>query len=381
MKLSELHRSEETRLREFPIAKEGAFLANAAICPIPTRVGVAMKTLIDKAIQTTIDFDSYEGLYEETRELAAKLLQARSRNVALLGPTSIGLSLVANGLSLESGDNIVYYHGDYPSNAVVWMNLAEKGVELRRVLPKEPGNIGVDDLKELVDSRTRLIALSSAHFISGFRIDLDSIGEWVKKSNALFCVDGIQTVGAIRTHVESLDFLVADAHKWLLGPPAIGLFYVNPDIEDQLKPTLLGWHSVECPEFITPQELIFKSDARRYEAGSPNLTGLVALNASLHLLLDFTIEAVEERVTGYTTHIREQVREKGYTLACSDDSRLSGISSFRKEGVDTQILYNTLADAGIVTSLRATPDGKQWIRFSPHCYNTMDEINRALTLL
>ena len=381
MTLSELHLSEETRLREFPIAREGAFLANAAICPLPTRVGVAMKSLIDKAIQTTIDFDSYEGFYEATRDLAAELLQARPQSVALLGPTSIGLSLVANGLSFESGDNIVYYHDDYPSNAVVWMNLAERGVELRGVSPEEPGKIRVDDLKELVDNRTRLVALSSAHFVSGFRIDLDSIGEWVKKSNALFCVDGIQTLGAIRTTVESVDFLVADAHKWLLGPPAIGLFYVNPDIEDQLRPTLLGWHSVECPDFITPSEVILKSDARRYEAGSPNLPGLVALNASLRLLLDFTIEAVEERVTGYTMHIRDKVREKGYTLACGDDNRLSGISSFRKEGADIGTLYDALAEAGIVTSLRSTPDGRQWIRLSPHCYNTMDEINRALALL
>ncbi len=381
MTLSELHRNEAIRLREFPIARESVFLANAAICPLPARVGEAMKGFVDKAMRRMIDFDSYEGFYEETRDFAADLLQCPPRNLALLGPTSVGLSLVANGLSFRQGDNVVYYHDDYPSNSVVWMNLAEREVELRTVSPVEQGRITVDDLKGLVDSRTRLVALSSAHFVSGYRIDLESIGEWVRRSNALFCVDGIQTLGAVRTTVESVDFLVADAHKWLLGPPAIGLFYVNPGIEEQLRPTLLGWHSVECPDFITPEKVIHKSDARRYEAGSPNLPGLIALNASLRLLLDFSIEAIEERVTGYTRHIRERVRQRGYTLACRDDDRLSGICSFRKEDADIEALHDDLQRAQIVSSLRSTPDGKQWIRFSPHCYNTMDEINRALEIL
>ena len=261
------------------------------------------------------------------------------------------------------------------------MNLLSRGVELRTIEVGEPGAIGIDQLRPLVDSRTRLVALSSAHFVGGYRLDLAAIGEWVKSRGVLFCVDGIQTLGAVRTSVEGVDFLCADAHKWLLGPSAIGIFYVSAESMELLEPTLLGWNNVVCPEFLTPPEIVYKKDASRYEAGSPNLVGLLGLLAALKLLRGFGIEEVEERVVEHTRRIRESVLRKGYQLACTDGERLSGITSFRKEGGDIDGLYLRLKDAGVVPSLRGTTDGRRWIRFSPYCYNTADEIDAALDLL
>lgn len=381
MTLEELFGDEAVRCREFPIVQREIFLANAAICPFPNRVGSAMRGLVDRAVRASLEFEDYDLQYEEARGYAASLLGCAPDNIALLGPTSIGLSLVANGLPFEPGDNVVFYHADYPSNAVVWMNLLSRGVELRTVEVEEPGAIGIDHLRPLVDSRTRLVALSSAHFVGGYRLDLASVGEWIKSRGVLFCVDGIQTLGAVRTCVEGVDFLCADAHKWLLGPSAIGVFYVSPESMERLEPTLLGWNNVVCPDFITPQTIVYKKDASRYEAGSPNLVGLFGLLAALKLLIGFGIEEVEKRVVEHTRRIRESVLGKGYQLACADGERLSGITSFRKEGVDIDGLYLRLKDAGVVPSLRGTPDGHKWIRFSPHCYNTADEIDAALELL
>src|SRR5207248_6782846 len=143
-----------------------------------------------------------------------------------------------------------------------------------------------------VDEQTRLVALASCHFVSGFRIDLQGIGQFLRKRNILFCVDGIQTLGAFPTTVEHIDFLAADAHKWLLGPCAAGILYVRKGLQERLNPRVFGWHNVRCPNYIAQEEMVFRPDARRYEAGTQNLLGLVGLHASLELLLELGIENI-----------------------------------------------------------------------------------------
>ncbi len=383
MTIADLHKDELLRQREFPICGRTAYLANAAICPLPRRVAEAVS---EYALTTTL-CDQEKGIPEslpgEIRQLGARLLGCDRDEIALIGPTSVGLSLVANGLNFEPGDNVVYHGADYPSNTVVWMNLAQRGVEPRPVWPEEPGKITIDNLKPLVDSRTRLVALSSAHYLSGYRIEIGTIGSWLKESgrNTLFCVDAIQTVGAMWTRVDQVDFLVADGHKWLLGPCSSGLFYVGKKAMEHLNPTLLGWHNVQCPDFLSPKKIVFEPGARRYEAGSSNNLGLVGLHASLSLIGKFTLHKITETVLGHTRYIREMARLKDYTLAGSDENHLSGITAIHKEGVDMAKMHKKLALANIAASLRPDLEGKIWLRFSPHYYNTQEEIDSALELL
>src|SRR5262249_7075721 len=138
----------------------------------------------------------------------------------------------------------------------------------------------------------RLVALASCHFISGYRLQLDEIGAELHKRGILFCVDAIQTVGAFPTPVTHIDFLAADAHKWMLGPCAAGLLYVRRDVQDRLQPVALGWNNVRCPNFVAQEELAFRSGAKRYEAGSHNLLGLVGLHAAIELLHEIGIEQI-----------------------------------------------------------------------------------------
>ncbi len=380
MNLSDLHNNENLRQREFPISEGTAYLANAAICPLPRCVA---KAVSEYALTTTM-CDQEKGLPvaipDEIRQMGADLLGCDHQEIALLGPTSIALSLVANGLPFQPGDNVVYNGADYPSNTVVWMNLAEKGVELRPVKPKEPGRITIDTLKPLVNSKTRLVALSSAHYISGYRIDLEAIGSWLKENGGktLFCVDAIQTLGALPTTVEHVDFLAADSHKWLLGPCTSGLFYVGQEAMQQLRPTLLGWHNVQCADFLPPTEIVFQPGAERYEAGNSNYLGLAGLHASLSLLAQITLPKITEIILDHTRYIREMVRSKDYTLAGSDEDHLSGITSINKKDFDMVRLHQNLAAANIAASLRIDLEGRQWLRFSPHYYNTRAEIDSAL---
>ena len=383
MNISELQNNEALRQREFPITGGTTYLANAAICPLPRRVAEAVSEYVFTATLRDQEKSLPEALPEEVRLLAAELIGCDGEDIALVGPTSIGLSMVANGLAFKPGDNVVYQGADYPSNTVVWMNLAKRGVELRPVMPEEPGMVTIDNLKPLVDSKTRLVALSSAHYISGYLIDLSAIGSWLKEGGrkTLFCVDGIQTVGAMPTPVEHVDFLAADSHKWLLGPCTSGIFYVGKEAREQLNPTLLGWHNVRCPDFLSPQKVVYEGGARRYEAGIDNYLGLAGLHESLSLIRELKPQRITEIILEHTRHIREMVRLKDYILACGDGHCLSGITSIHKENTDMAQLHQKLTAAHITTSLRATSDGRQWLRFSPHYYNTREEIDSALELL
>ena len=161
---------------------------------------------------------------DETRQVSADLIGADKSEIALLGPTSLGLSLFANGITWRNGDEVVIYQDDYPSNVYPWMALSTQGVTIRRIRPESPGRITAELLERELSPRTRLVALASCHYLSGWRIDVDAIGSLLQQRGA-FSVDAIQTLGRF-LRVTSVDFLSADAHKWMLGPMAIGIVFV-----------------------------------------------------------------------------------------------------------------------------------------------------------
>lgn len=378
MDIPTLHQNTSLRQTTFPVTQNQIFLANGAVCSLPHCVTKAINHYLAQAETGDQEEHIPQALFSETRQLAATLLGCESSDIALIGPTSIGLSLVANGIDFKPGQNVVYVPDDYPSNAVVWMNIAKRGVALRPIVTDEPGRITLETLKTYVNKDTALVALASAHFVSGYRLDIDAIGRWLHKKGVLFCVDGIQTVGALRTPVTHVDFLIADSHKWLLGPCASGIFYVHPNALERLEPTLLGWNNVICPNFLTPEKIRFYDDVRRYEAGSYNLVGIIGLNASLKLLHEYGSNPIESTVLDHTRHIRKTLLSKGYTLCGSDDENISGLTSCYKKDVDLVDLHKSLTRAGIIMSLRQTRDKRHWIRFAPHFYNTKEEIDEAL---
>ncbi|MGY8675053.1 MAG: aminotransferase class V-fold PLP-dependent enzyme, partial [Verrucomicrobiia bacterium] len=260
MTIDDVLTDERRRQQEFPVSQTRVFLGHAAVCALPHRVAQAMADCAFGG--TREDQESFVGqtLYQ-TREQAARMLGADLREIALVGPTSLALSFIAAGLDFQPGDNVICYQDDYPSNVYPWLALQEIGVEIRYVQTESLGRIEPDDVFSIVDERTRLVALASCHFISGWRIDLETIGSELRKRGVLFCVDAIQTVGAMPTSVEHVDFLAADSHKWMLGPCSAGIMYVRKEVQDRMKPTTFGWHNVECPDFITRPDIELKQDA------------------------------------------------------------------------------------------------------------------------
>jgi cysteine desulfurase/selenocysteine lyase len=289
MTLNEILTNEELRRHEFPVAREKIFLAHAGVCPLPRRVADA---IAECARQGTLGDQEAFMLHrlDDARKLAAQLLNCQTDEIALVGPTSLGLSFVAAGLKFRKGDNILIYHDDYPSNVYPWMALAQRGVEVRLLNTRGLGAIRAIDVMGQVDENTRLVALASCHFISGFRIEIEKIGKFLRERGILFCLDAIQTLGAFPTTVEHVDFLAADAHKWLLGPCGAGIFYVRRELQEKLNPPIYGWHNVRSPNFVAQEQIVFRSGAVKYEAGTQNLVGLVGLIASMELALEIGVE-------------------------------------------------------------------------------------------
>ena len=382
MTLTEILSNEELRQHEFPVTKNKIFLGHAGVCALPRRVAQAMTDCANEA--TLGDQEAFViRRLDDARQAGAKLLNCQPDEVSLVGPTSLALSFVAAGLNFRKGDNILIYHDDYPSNVYPWMALADKGVKVRLLNTRNLGAIRKVDVMGQVDEDTKLVALASNHFISGHRIEHDAIGKFLRERGVLFCLDAIQTLGAFPTTVEHVDFLAADAHKWLLGPCGAGVLYVKKDLQEKLNPQVYGWHNVKNPNFVAQETIEFRKGAAKFEAGTHNLIGVVGLLAAMELALEIGVEAIGRELLRKRAWLVPALKAKGFNVLNADAKfeNASGITSFFAASQDMAALHQKLADGGVNAALRTDRKGQKYIRFSPHFYNTDAELHRAVELL
>ncbi len=363
---------------EFPVTTRWAYFDHAAVAPLTER---ARRTLVewagDLAENGEINDPVRVRRIEEVRRLAAQLLNADPLDVAFIKNTSEGIGIVAEGLRWRSGDNVVTAEDEYPANLYPWMNLAERGVELRRV-PGRDGRILLDDLRAVMDERTRLVSLSFVEYASGFRNDLLAVGQMCREKGVLFFVDAIQGLGVLPLDVRQtpIDFLAADGHKWLLGPEGAGLFWIRREVVEQLHPVGIGWNSVIDSRNFGQTDFRLKPHAGRWESGSLNVGGILALGSNLELLLSLGIDAIAERVLYLTDYLCDRCQQIGLTVYSSRrPEEASGIVSLVVPG-DARAVVRRCRDAGIVVNQRA---GR--LRVSPHAYNSTEELDRLLALL
>ena len=382
MTLSEILSNEELRQHEFPVAKNKIFLGHAGVCALPRRVAQAM---IDCANGGTLGDQEAFVMHKisDARKAGAKLLNCEPDEVSLVGPTSLALSFVAAGLKFRKGDNILIYHDDYPSNVYPWLALADQGVKVRLLNTRGLGVIRAIDVMGQVDENTRLVALASNHFISGYRLDHNAIGKFLRERGILFCLDAIQTLGAFPTTVENVDFLAADSHKWLLGPCGAGLLYVKKDLQEKLNPPIYGWHNVRNPNFVAQEKIEFRCGAAKFEAGTHNLIGLVGLLAAMELALEIGVENIAAELLRKRAWLVPALQARGFVVLNAEPKieNASGITTFFTPGKDLAPQHQKLADAGVIASLRTDRKGQNYLRLSPHFYNTDAELQRVVKLL
>jgi selenocysteine lyase/cysteine desulfurase len=349
---------------------------------LPRVVADAMIEYIQQSCEQHQEFGPVLARVNQARQVSADFIGAHADEIALLGPTSLGLSLFANGLPWREGDELLCYADDYPANVYPWMELARRGVTVRQLRPERIGEITPALVEAALTERTRLVALASCNFLSGYRIDVDGIGRLLRGRGVLFSLDAIQSLGAAPLRVEHVDFLSADAHKWMLGPMAIGIVFVRREHFELLRPTLLGAWNVQAPNFITQPEIAFHPTARRYEPGVLNVAGVHGMRAALELLAAAGIDRVHARILSLKGALTEPLLAAGFQfLGPIDGPAASGITTFRHPGREAAALFRALEQRNVVASLRFDRAGLQYIRLSPHFYNTVDEMGRVVEIL
>lgn len=362
---------------EFQLDNNIIHLNHAAVAPWPTRT---IKAVTDFANENgklgSLNYLQWYRTETRLRERMCRLINASSADdIGLLKNTSEGLSVIAYGIDWQAGDNVVIPANEFPSNRIVWESLSPLGVEIRQI------DICCSDpeaeLINAMDSRTRLLSVSAVQYATGLRLMLETLGAACHKRDILFCVDAIQQLGALKFDTQQIhaDFVVADAHKWMLGPEGLALFYSSPVARERLKLSQYGWHMVEHVGDFNRQDWQPANSARRFECGSPNTLGIYATEASLSLIDEVGMDTIENRILENSRWLCEQIQADSGLELISDPrpQRLSGIVTFKPSGQDVESLHVKLTDAGVLCVARGGG-----IRFSPHFYTDRALIEQAL---
>jgi len=374
---------EALRHRLFPVTQKRIFLAHAGVAPLPGPTVDALKHEADRASHAQESADFMTDI-ENIRRVSARLINANSDEVALLGPTSLGLNLVAHGIDWKPDDEVICYADDYPANVYPWTSLASKGVRVVELRPERVGEITPELVLQALTPKTKLVALASCHFLSGFRLDYEGIAEELSRRNVLFCLDAIQSLGATTIDVRHIDFLAADSHKWMLGPLGAGIFYVKKKNFDLLKPALVGAWNVRSPGFIAQPDIAFEMGARRYEPGALNMLALHGMKASLELILGLGVKQIEARLLDLRSFSEDRLMSAGFRVMgfANRRSQKSGITTIAIENPENAVIQaKKLRDNRIDVSMRQTRSGLSCLRLSPHFYNTEDEIEEVIKIL
>ena len=365
---------------EFPQDPNLCYLNHAAVAPWPKRAADAVTAFARENItQGAQDYPRWIQLEHRLRGQFKALLNAPSKgDIALVKNTSEALSLVAMGLDWLAGDEVLVSDQEFPSNRIPWQALEGRGVTVRQI--SLDGGDPEAALIAAMGPATRLLSISSVQYASGLRMDLARLGRACRERNILFCVDAIQSLGALPFDVQAIDcdFAMADGHKWLLGPEGLGVFYCRREARDRLKLTQFGWHMVEAMGDYDREDWVPASTARRFEPGSPNTLAQHALSASLELLLEVGEKRIQEALQQRTAYLLQSLGKLPGVriLSPGTPERRGGIVTFTIAGCDNSWLYQQLKEAGVVCAERGGG-----IRWSPHFYTPQQVLDNALNIL
>lgn len=366
---------------EFPLDEDLVYLNHAAVSPWPTRTAEAVQQFAQENMRCgSLYYGRWLEVEQGLRESLRVLLNAPSADdIALLKNTSEALSVVAYGLDWRAGDVVITTRQEFPSNRIVWESLRERGVEVR-LADLEQAATPEEALMALADKRTRLLSVSSVQYATGLRMDLERLGRFCRDNGILFCVDAIQSIGALRMDVQAIgaDFVMADGHKWMLGPEGLAVFYTTPESRERLRLNQYGWHMVEHAGDFDRVDWRIAPGARRFECGSSNMLGIHALHASLSLLHETGMAEVEQAVLARAERLFALIRERDELelVTSAADGRYAGIVTFRHCAADHAELYRYLTGHGVICALRGGG-----IRFSPHFYTPLRALSRAMDLV
>ena len=360
-------------LPAFPIRERYLYLDHAAICPLPRPVAEAMRQRIED--QELTGYEQFEGWMQQIlgcRHLGAQLIGCAPEDISIVRSTSEGLSCVAEGLALKKGDEVLVGEEEFAANVAPWLNLRRRGVRVVR-FSQPDGRIDLPEVEARLTSSTRVIAVSWVAFHTGWVTPLSQLARLCRDHDALLVVDAIQGLGVIPFDMRTLgvDAVVADAHKWLLGPEGAGLMAITPELRSRLNPVLSGWRNTKLDRgSFFMEKLQFHEDGRRFEPGAGNSVGIAGLAAALDLIQDVGPDVIHARVEMLVRLLTRILIAHGWEVYSPGSGHpVAGIVAGRHPTVPPRAAVARLKERRIVCSVR---QGN--VRFSPHFYITKGEM-------
>lgn len=371
----------DLRAEEFPWTAGAIYLNNAGIGPLPERSRRAVDAFNAKRVAPHLLPDKdLHAILARSRELCARLINAAPAEIALATNTSFGLGLAAQALPLGPGDVVLVSDREFPANVYPWMLLKHRGVSLELVPTTADGWPDEEALvRRIADPRVRVLAVSLVQFANGYAVDLARLSAATRATATFLVVDGIQAVGQLPLDVRAtpVDVLACGGQKWLLSPWGSGFCYVRRELIPSLTPAMPGWMAFEGTDDTTrlcEYGDTLRADARRFELFTLPFQDFAGMNASLELLLELGVERIGAHLQRLHEPVRDWATRRGVRVVSPAGPRSSGILAIAPP--DLGGAFHALKRAGVVCTMR---EGA--IRLSPHCYNTVEEMERVAGLL
>ena len=364
----------------FSVVNHWIYMDHAAVSPLTRDMVYGLSMRADDIMESgAANSSEWKEDIIQVRLMYAQLIGSLPDEVAFIDRTCDGVNLVANGIDWKKGDNVVLTKDDYPANVYPWMNQQPHGVEIKWVSPHQDGRILIEDIAAAIDDRTRVVAVSFVQFTTGFRLDLAALGAICEEKGVFFFVDAIQGLGVLDMDVRAMKISAMAAHskKWLLCPGGIGLLYVSRNVLKDIRVTNPGAGSVINASNYTDYDMTWPDSAQRFEASSFNPMSMSAIRAGLAMFTGLSMGYIENRVISLTDALCKGLTKKGYDLHTPrGDNEKSGIVVFSSKTENIDALSQTLKENRVKHTKRFNK-----LRFSPHFYNTHEEVQKVLKML
>jgi selenocysteine lyase/cysteine desulfurase len=361
---------------EFAVTDGLVYLNHAAVGILPKSSSAAIGELLQAHERAgVLGTYPYDERMPEFRARLGGFIGATGSEIATIPSTSAGANVIAAGIGLREGDEVLLCDNEFPANAVPWLALRRRGVNVR-LLETGQERLTPERLRRELRPGTRAVTVSWVSYADGYRHDLAALSEVAHGGGALLCVDAIQGLGAFRLDVREtdVDALYAGAGKWLCGVHGFGVLFLREALIDRFELAMPGWRSMLDMWDFHAYDQPYAPEAMRFEGGTPNIVGTLSLVKSIELFERSDPAAIERHVLELTDYLCERLAQAGATIVSHRGPGISsGIVTFALPGRDSVELGRSLQRRGIVTTYRPTG-----VRVAPHGYNTADEIDRLV---
>lgn len=357
------------------LEKEIIYFNHASTGPIPDfTVDAINNYLLERSSKSIDNYENILNTIVETKGLIAKFINSSPDRIAFLDNVSNSMNLIAQGLNWEKDDEIILFDIEFPANVYPFLNLQKNGVKIK-IIPSKNGRIEFTDIEKAITPKTKLLSISHVQFLTGYRSDLENIGNLCKQNGIIFSVDAIQSLGVVNIDVQKMkiDFLASGIQKWLLGLEGTTFIYISKELQDKIEPKYVGWLSVKDPWNLLDYNLELDETAKRFENGTLNFAGIYSLNSNIKFFSSLGLNEIEKSVIENSKLLIKLLEKEQFLFLFKPDldSELAGIVTIKIKNPEE--VYKELKRRKIHISVR-----EGYLRFSPHFYNTDEEIFKVV---